>query len=240
MGRRNANAMTLAQHLAEARQRFLRSAAAVVVLGTVAFAAYPWLLHLMQQPYCHASPSHCQFLVTNPLDGISLRIKLSLYGGFLGAFPFTIWQVWRFVAPGLQSRERRYAAPFVFASVVFFALGVWVAYVIFNHALAWLQSIGGNQLITDYNPNQYLTLFALMMIIFGLTFEFPVLLVALQLLGVVSSRRLLASWRYAIVLITIVAATITPSSDPFSMLALAIPLVVFYFGAIAIGKIFRR
>ena len=115
-----------------------------------------------------------------------------------------------------------------------------MAYVTFNHALAWLESVGGSQLVTDYNPNQYLTLFVLMMFIFGLMFEFPVLLVALQLARVVTPRQLLARWRYAIIGITIAAAAITPSSDPFSMLALAIPLAVFYFVAIGVGKLCRR
>jgi len=237
---RRANAMTLAQHLVEARTRFLKCVLAVVALGAAAFALYPHLLHLLQTPYCNASPGHCQFLVTNPLDGITLRFKLSLYGGLLASFPVLLWQLWRFVTPGLKAKERKYALPFIFSSLIFFSAGVVVAYVTFNHALAWLKSVGGSQLVTDYNPNQYLTLFVLMMFIFGLMFEFPVLLVALQLARVVTPRQLLARWRYAIIGITIAAAAITPSSDPFSMLALAIPLAVFYFVAIGVGKLCRR
>ena len=235
-----ADRMTLAQHLAEARRRFLISVAAVAVLGTASFFIYPQLLHLLQAPYCHASPGHCGFLVTNPLDGITLRFKISMFAGFLFATPIVLWQLWRFVTPGLKSKERRYAIPFVVSSLVFFAAGVALAYVTFNHALAWLQAIGGKQLVTDYNPNQYLSLFLLMMVVFGLTFEFPVVLVALELARVVTPKQLLARWRYAVIGITILAATITPSSDPFSMLALAIPLTAFYFIAIAVGKLCRR
>ncbi len=235
-----ANAMTLAQHLAEARRRFLWCCAAIGAMGTVAFFFYPQILHFLQQPYCNASPGKCAFLVTNPLDGLTLRFKISLFGGFLLAFPVVLWHIWRYVTPGLKANERRYAWPFVLSSVLFFAGGVGVAYFTFNHAIAWLQSIGGTQLISEYNPNQYLMLFLLMMLIFGLTFEFPVVLVAVQLARLVSPRRLLAQWRYAIIGITIFSAAVTPSSDPFSMLALAIPLTVFYFLAIAFGKICRR
>jgi sec-independent protein translocase protein TatC len=163
-----------------------------------------------------------------------------MFAGFIAGGPIVLWQLWKFITPGLKRTERRYAVPFILSSILFFALGVIIAYITFNHALAWLQSIGGKQLITDYNPNQYLTLFLLMMVIFGLTFEFPVVLVALELARVVTSKQLLARWRYAVIAITIVAATITPSSDPFSMLALALPLTFFYFAAIGVGKLLRR
>jgi sec-independent protein translocase protein TatC len=232
--------MTLAQHLGEARRRFLWCCAAVALLGSVAFVVYAPILHFLQEPYCHASPGRCQFLVTNPLDGLSLRFKISMFGGLFCSTPFVLWHLWRFVTPGLKANERRYAWPFVIASGAFFAAGILVAYVTFNHAIAWLQAVGGRQLITEYNPNQYLTLFLIMMLIFGLTFEFPVILVALQLARLVTPRRLLSQWRYAIIGITIFSAAITPSSDPFSMLALALPLTVFYFAAIAVGKLCRR
>ena len=151
MARTNvADRMTLAQHLAEARRRFLISVAAVAALGTGSFFIYPQLLHLLQTPYCHASPGHCGFLVTNPLDGITLRFKISMFAGFLFSTPVILWQLWRFITPGLKSKERRYAVPFVVSSLVFFAAGVALAYFTFNHALAWLQAIGGKQLVTDY------------------------------------------------------------------------------------------
>jgi sec-independent protein translocase protein TatC len=106
--------------------------------------------------------------------------------------------------------------------------------------LRFLQAVGGPQLVTIYNPNQYLSLFLLVMFVFGLSFEFPVLLVALELAGLVTPKQLLHWWRYAIALIVIVAAIITPSPDPLSMFFLAIPLIVFYFLSIAAGKLLRK
>jgi sec-independent protein translocase protein TatC len=238
--RQAATGMTLAEHLAEARHRFMVATAAILLLGVAAFIFYPQILSLLQHPYCRAEPRHCDFLVTNPLDGLTLRVKIGFFGGLLFASPIVFWQVWRFVTPGLKATERRYALPFVAASVLFFAGGVVVAFYSFGHAIKFLQSIGGHSLVAYYNPNQYLSLFLLMMFIFGVTFEFPVVLVALELARVVTPRQLLKSWRYALIAITIAAAVFTPSGDPLSMFALALPLTAFYFLAIAVGKLLHR
>ncbi len=242
MGRfRNAaTGMTLAQHLAEARHRMLVAMTAVLVMGVAAFILYSPILHVLQQPYCRATPHSCKFLATSPLDGLSLRVKIALFGGMLFASPIVFWQVWRFVTPGLRAAERRYAVPFVAFSIGFFGAGVLVAYFSFGHAISFLQSIGGHTLVPYYNPNQYLGLFVLMMAIFGLAFEFPVVLVALELARIVRPTQLLHAWRYAVIAITVAAAVFTPSGDPLSMMALAVPLTAFYFLAIAVGKLLRR
>ena len=144
------------------------------------------------------------------------------------------------MTPGLRRNEKRYAVPFVSASLVLFAGGVLLAYFVFSHALQFLQSVGGPSLHQIYNPNSYLSLMVALMLVFGLTFEFPVLLVSFEVIGVVSPAKL-SSWRrWAIVLITVFAGVITPSSDPFSMLALAIPMYVFYEASILLGKLLRR
>ncbi len=238
--RHAAEGMTLAEHLGEARHRFMIAMGSVLLLGVAAFLFYPDILKLLQDPYCRAVPRHCTFLVTNPLDGLTLRIKIGFFGGLLFASPIVFWQIWRFVTPGLKATERRYAVPFVAASVLFFAGGVVTAYFSFGHALKFLQSIGGHSLVAFYNPNQYLSLFLLMMFIFGVTFEFPVVLVALELAHIVTPRQLLKSWRYALIAITIGSAVFTPSGDPLSMMALAVPLTAFYFLSIAVGKLLRR
>ena len=238
--RKAATGMTLAEHLAEARTRFMICTAAILIFGVVSFVFYPQILDVLQRPYCRATPKHCLFLVTNPLDGLTLRIKIAFFGGFIVSSPILFWEVWRFVTPGLKARERRYALLFVLSSIFFFLGGVVLAYFIFQRAISWLESIGGHTLITEYNPNQYLSLFILMMVVFGITFEFPVVLVALELAGVVKPSALLHAWRYALIAITVVSAVITPSSDPFSMLALAIPLALFYFIAIGVGKLLHK
>ncbi len=232
--------MTLAQHFAEARRRFLTCFAITAAMAVVSFVIYPNLLSLLQHPYCQVDPKHCTFLATNPLDGITLRVKIAVFGGLLFATPFWLWHTWRFVTPGLKARERRYALPFVLGSMLFFFSGVVTAYLVFKKTIQFLVNIGGTSLTSFYNPNQYLTLFLLMMLLFGLTFEFPVVLVALELARVVSPAQLLRSWRYSVIAIVVFSGVITPSSDPFSMFALMIPLVVFYFLAIGLGKLLHR
>jgi sec-independent protein translocase protein TatC len=239
--RPSAESMTLGEHLAELRRRVVICVVAFAVGATVAFVVYPHILHFLQAPYCRVvGPRHCHLFVTGPLDGLSLRIKLATYGGLFLASPVILWELWRFITPGLHRNEKRYAIPFVASSIVLFVFGAFLAFVSFPHALKFLQSIGGPSLEQIYDPNKYLGLIVALMAVFGLTFEFPVILVSLELVGVVTPRKL-SSWRrWAIVLIVVFAAVITPSGDPFSMLALAVPMYVFYELSILIGKFLRR
>jgi sec-independent protein translocase protein TatC len=182
----------------------------------------------------------CALYVTSPLDGLSLRLKIGMFGGLVLASPVILWQLWRFVTPGLRAAEKRFAIPFVTAAVTLFVAGSVVAYLTLPHALGFLKAVGGSDLRQIYSPISYLGLILLMMTLFGLTFEFPVVLVSLELGRVVSARQLLGWWRWAVVGITLVAAVFTPSADPFSMLALAGPLVAFYFLAIGLGRLLGR
>lgn len=234
------DAMTLAEHLTELRRRVLVSVAAFLVGATVAFLAYNWILALLKHPYCDVSPHRCGFYITGPLDGLALRVKISAYGGMFLASPVWLWELWRFITPGLHPKEKRYAVPFIVASISLFALGCAVAFLIFPHALAWLGSIGGPTLTQILDPNKYLGLIVLLMVAFGVTFEFPVLLVSLELAGILSPQQL-SSWRrWAIVAIVVLAGVVTPSSDPFSMMAMAVPLYVFYELSIIVGRVVRR
>ena len=215
------------------------SVSAFLVASVVAFAFYGQILHLLEHPYCQVTHP-CLLYVTSPLDGLSLRIKIAGYAGLFLSSPVIFWELWRFVTPGLKSNEKRYLVPFLAASVILFAGGVALAYFTFPHALRFLQGVGGPSLKQIYNPNSYLALVLALMAVFGVTFEFPVVLVGLELLGVVSPKTL-AHWRrLAIFLIALVAAVITPSGDPFSMMALAIPLYVFYEVSIVLGRALRR
>lgn len=153
------------------------------------------------------------------------------------ASPIVLWQAWQFVVPALTKRERSFVLPFVGCSVALFLAGAALAYLTFPHALGWLHAIGGPSLTARYTPSSYLGLLVVMMAVFGLTFELPVVLVFLQLARVVTPRQLARKRRYAMVALVAFAAIITPSSDPFSMLALALPLVVLYEGAILVGRI---
>ena len=236
--RRAPDTMSVGAHLAELRRRLLVTTVAVAGTCIVSFVAYPQILHLLQAPYCHVT-RHCTLYVTGPLDGLSLRIHVATCAGLFLASPVILWQLWRFVTPGLRRHERRYAVPFVAASLVLFAAGAALALVSLPHALRFLGSVGGPSLQQIYDPNKYVGLVMALMTVFGLTFEFPVILIALELVGVVRPSTLAARRRWAIVAIVTGAAVITPSGDPFSMLALALPLYVFYEVSILLGRLLR-
>ena len=229
--------MTLVEHLTELRTRLVIAGMAIGVGGILGFFLYEPVLEILQRPYCDLR-DECSFLVTNPIDSFALRLKISAYIGLFVASPVVFWQIWKFVTPGLYDRERRYAVPFIISSVLLFLLGAALALWTIPKALEFFVQIGGGEDLIDarYALKEYLSLVLFMMLAFGAGFEFPVLLVFLQLVGVLTWQRL-ASWRrYAIVVIFIVDAVITPSGDPISLFALAVPMVVFYEAAILIGR----
>jgi sec-independent protein translocase protein TatC len=239
------DSMTLGEHLGELRRRLIVCVLVFVVTTMVCVFAYQPILHFLLRPLCnvdHATlhDGSCSLYVTSPLDGLSLRVKIAVFGGLVLAAPVILYQLWRFITPGLRASERKYAVPFVSAAFALFLAGAATAYFTLPHALGFLKSVGGPELKEIYDPIPYLGLILLMMALFGLTFQFPVVLVSLELARVVTPARLLRSWRWAVIIITVVAAVATPSSDPFSMLALAVPLVAFYFISIAIGKLLGR
>jgi sec-independent protein translocase protein TatC len=174
-------------------------------------------------------------IANSPLQPFATRLKVAGYLGIAFAMPVILWQVWRFVTPGLYPHEKKYAVPFTVSALVLFVAGAAVAYLTLNPALEFLINVGGPDVEAYYTVDSYIMLIIWMMIAFGVGFEFPVLLVALQLIGVLRPRQLLGWWRQALVLIVVVAAVITPSGDPISMLALGIPMLVLYFVAAGIG-----
>lgn len=239
------HAMTLVEHLAELRARVIKAAIAVAIGGVIGFFLYSRVLSWMVDPYCsvkhHYQPgSACRLVVTDPLESMTIRLKLASYLGFLFASPIVLWQLWRFVTPGLYAKEKRYAVPFVASSVLLFLAGAGLAIVTFSKTLQFFAAFGGQDLELLYTPGKYLNLLLLMMVIFGLGFEFPVILVFLEVAHILTWQRLASSRRWAIVGIFVVDAIITPSGDPITLLAMAIPMCIFYEVAILIGRFVLR
>jgi sec-independent protein translocase protein TatC len=134
--------MTLVEHIGELRRRLLVTVTVLVVTATVAFVVYPHILNFLKEPYCRVvGPKHCLLYVTGPLDGLALRIKIATYGGLFLASPVILWEIWRFITPGLRRNEKRYAVPFIVASITLFAAGAVLAYYTFPHALLFLQKV---------------------------------------------------------------------------------------------------
>ena len=251
-GEADAGRMTLVEHLAELRSRLIKAILALTLGAAVGFLLYEPVLDVLVEPYCDVKADQvdateeaadrgseaggCDLVVTDPLESFSIRLKLSTYLGLLLASPVIFWQVWRFITPGLYAREKRLAIPFVASAFLLFTLGAVTAWLTFPKTLQFFAAFGGDSLTLLYTPGKYLGLLTTMMLIFGLAFLFPIFLIFLQLAGILSWRRL-SSWRrYAIVLIFLAGAIITPSGDPITLVAVAVPMVLFYEASILIGR----
>ena len=237
--------MTLTEHLAELRTRIIRSVLAVVVGIIVLLAFYDQVLRFLRKPYTDLCRNNTKITCGDlqfigPLEGFTTRLAICTYGGIILAMPVIMWQLWRFIVPALHAKEKKYAIPFVISSVLLFILGGVIAYWTLGPALVFLISWSGSDVQANFQVSKYISLVGLMVAAFGISFEFPVLLVFLQLVGVLTPQTLLKQWRYAIVIIFAIAAIITPSGDPYSMMALAGPMVVFYAISIVIGLIAQK
>lgn len=234
--------MPLMDHLAELRDRLFKIAAAVIVGLAITWLFYDQIFDILLKPYCDlqgSSVDDCRLLQTEPLEGFSVRLKISGYGAIGLAMPVILWQLWRFISPGLYSKEKKYAIPFVASALVLFFMGAGLAYYTLPKALDFLVTIGGD-LDTQFRPAPYFQLITYMMLAFGLGFEFPIILVFLQLAGIVTAKQLRSVRRYAIVGIVILVAVLTPSGDPYSLAILSLPMYLFYEIAIIIGTLLTR
>lgn len=241
--------MTFFDHLAELRNRLIISIVAVVIGAVVGWAMWNWVLDVATQPYCDAQEARdavtltgetaCKLYITNPVELLTTRLSVAGYIGIFLASPIILWQFWRFVTPGLHRNEKKYAIPFVLFSLVLFVLGAYVAWLTFPKAISFFLTSGGD-VETLFNPTPYLKMIFLMMLVFGAVFELPLLLISLQLVGVLSSRQLRSWRRYAICINFLVAAIATPSQDPYSLLAMALPMCIFYEIAILVGRLLKK
>jgi sec-independent protein translocase protein TatC len=233
--------MNLQQHLQELRRRAFISIAAVAVGTIVSFIFHETLLHALTHPYCQLPHSYrlvgdrCSLFVSGVLDAFTLTLKLSLYSGLIISSPVWLFQIWRFITPGLYRHERRYAFLFVGASMVLFALGGLFAWLTLEKGLHFLLGFATGGVTSLLSFNSYLSFVTAMVLIFAVSFEFPLLVVLLNQVGVVSAVRLRHWTRGVLFGIFVFAAVATPSQDPFTMTALALPICVLYGVAVVIA-----
>ena len=233
--------MTVVEHLSELRYRLMVCIAAVAVGAIFCFIFASPIIGWFLDFYRNATDGKRNaFIFTGPIDAFATRIKVATYGGIVLASPVWLYQLWRFITPGLNPKEKRYAIPFLIASVTLFLLGGVVALLTLEPALNFLLGAGGDNLKPLLTADKFLSLVTLMIVAFGIAFEFPVVLMFLLIARIVNTQQLRSFRRWAIVLIFAFAAIITPSQDPYSLFLMAIPLVIFYEACIVIGRIMKR
>ncbi len=237
--------MTLVAHLTELRNRVAKALLALA-LGTV--AGFLWydngLLAFLSEPYCSLPPEQrlqtagdCRLVVLDVFGGVLLRLKIGLIAGAVLSSPFWLWQLWAFITPGLKRNEKRYAVTFVAASTSLFALGAVLAYITLYKGLELLLGLAGDEVAFQLTAPDYLGFVISLLVAFGLSFELPLIAVALNLVGVLSHAALAKSRRWIYFLTIVFAAFVTPTQDPFTMLAMALPMVVLFELAIQIARV---
>jgi sec-independent protein translocase protein TatC len=235
--------MPLLEHLREFRRRVVRSSIIILVASGIGWYFYNPIITTLARPVCDlkkaqaAAATHCGSLYINGVLGpLNLQIKVALLTGLILSAPLWLYQLWAFVAPGLHRKEKRNSALFIMAATPFFAIGATLGYLILPVAIKVLFGFTPNSLANLVKFDDYLDFVLRVILLFGLAFELPIFLVALNLIGFISGKTILRPWRVWIFGITLFTAAFTPTGDPLTMALLAVPLCAFYFiaGGIAI------
>lgn len=240
--------MTVVEHLEELRKRIFIALAAVLICAVVGFVFFDSIFDFIVKPYRRAvatlpdnvRPENPGLAALSPLEPFQTFLKVGLFTGLLIALPIVLHQLWRFVTPGLKQRERRLAAPFVISSLILFAGGLVFAYTILPRGLTFLFSFGSGNLVPVVSADRYLSFFMLTSLAFGISFEFPILMIFLAGARVITTRQMRRWRRYVYFGIVVFTALVTPTQDPYTMLLMTLPLIVFYEVAILVAKLFKR
>jgi sec-independent protein translocase protein TatC len=241
--------MSVIEHLRELRRRLIVMVLIISAGAVIGYVFYPQILHVLSRPYCSvpadrrfssAGSKHCDLIYTGVLDGFTTRLKVAFIAGAALTAPFWLYQVWAFITPGLRKNERRYTVVFVAASTVLFIMGAGLAFVVLSKGLQVLIGSSGAGTQALLTANSYLSFVTLMLVVFGAAFELPLLVVMANLVGVLSGKLLKKSQRVGIFLIFVFAAVATPSTDPFTMCAMAVPMCILFEASVLFAVVHDR
>jgi sec-independent protein translocase protein TatC len=241
--------MTLIEHVRELRNRLFFASIGLVVGLIVGFLLSHWVFGVLQEPYCNIPTSNvlqpngslrCNFITLGVTDQLMLRLKISLWIGLIVGSPVWLYQLWAFIAPGLHRHERKWAYIFVAIAAPLFAGGAILAFTAIGHSLPWIMEAGVIGSTTQLEVTSYIGFVTNMILLFGVAFEFPLLLLMLNFTGVVSARKLLGWWRIVVFLSFAFAAIATPDPGPFGMTLLAACMSLLYFIAVGVAFIYDK
>lgn len=243
--------MTLWEHLDELRGRLFKAALALMLTFVVGFVFNEPVFNVLIRPYCELDPSlrasaeffdsdSCRLIFNNVLGAFTVRLKAAAFVAVTFGAPVVFYQLWAFIVPGLTRKERRYAAPFFVLSQVLFLAGAVFAYFVLPRGLEFLLGFGGENLISLMDAEEYITFLIRTVVAFGLSFEYPLLLSVLVLMGIVTHGWLKEYRRHAFFGAFVAAAVITPSQDPATMIVMALPLAAFYEAVVLFARIVER
>lgn len=245
--------MSIVEHLQELRSRVIKSLVALAAATAIGFVWYqhsipgvPALADFLLKPYCDLPPEQrasitatgeCRLLGTGPFDQFMLRLKVGAIVGMVLASPIWLYQLWAFITPGLLRKERKYTFAFIASSVSLFVLGAALAYLILPIGLQLLLGIGDEAQVTALNGREYFNFVLAMLILFGVSFEVPLIMVMLNIVDVLHYEHLKDKRRHIIVGLFIFAAIMTPGQDPVGMTALALAMCLLVEGAMQFCRI---
>jgi len=233
--------MSFLEHLDELRRRIVISAIAVGVGFLVSFAFINRIYDFVMRPLAEMLPKGSKLLIVEPTEGFVLYLKIALLTGIILAAPVVLWQAWLFVAPGLYSREKRLVIPFVlFGSIGVVVGAAFSHYLLFPLTWTFLGKFGGEYTMFSPRIAETFSLYAKMMLGVALVFQMPTAVYFLARLGIVTARFLARQIKYAVLIIFVVAAVITPSGDPMTQTVFAAPMIVLYLISIVIAWIFGK
>jgi sec-independent protein translocase protein TatC len=233
--------MSFLEHLDELRKRLIYSVISVAVGCAIAYLFINKIVDFIMLPLVHMLPGGNKLMFTNGPDVFMLYLKIGFIAGIFVSCPLVIWQVWKFIAPGLYTHEKKFAIPFVLLSSVFFVLGgLFSHYIAFPWTWKFFIGFSNDYLVFMPKIDEAFSLYSKMLLGFGLIFEMPTLVFFLARMGVVSARFLLRYFKYAVLIIFIVAAVLSPGTDMMSQLIMAIPMLGLYAVSIVIAAIFGK
>ena len=241
--------MALIEHIRELRNRLGISLLALAVCVIVAFFLRQQVFDIIKQPYCstdvareaaRVAGTQCKLYAFGPFEQFAVSLRISFIAGVIVSSPVWLYQLGAFITPGLHRNEKKYAAAFLSAALVLFVTGTVFAYFTISRGLEFLLTVGGDGIVTLPSIQSYLSFVTLTLLGFGVAFLFPVVVLFLNFVGIFPSSRM-RSWRRGMVVaIAVASAVLTPSQDPFTFMAMALPLYALYEGCIVIGRLRER